>query len=163
MNPFARFVVVGDGKFLETMKLMTEVAGLSGVVTFTGALYGDDLVSLMRSFTALINTSLRYESETFCIANVEAMALGVPVVSFGIGGVGEYLTHSENGLIVDSFDEAEGVAAAMAEQVVALLYDEGNVNRDEIGKAAAGTVKVKKLEIQDLATKYEELYEELVW
>ena len=27
MNPFARFVVVGDGKFLEAMKLMAEVAG----------------------------------------------------------------------------------------------------------------------------------------
>lgn len=139
------------------------VAGLSSVITFAGALYGDDLVSLMRSFTALINTSLRFESETFCIANVEAMALGVPVVSFGIGGVGEYLSHSKNGLVVDSFEEADGVATAMAEQVAVLLYGKGGVDRDQISKAAVRTVKGKKLEIQDLATKYEELYEELVY
>jgi glycosyltransferase involved in cell wall biosynthesis len=41
----------------------------------------------------LVNPSLRAWSETFCIANVEAMAAGLPVVSFGVGGTGEYLRH----------------------------------------------------------------------
>ncbi len=33
---------------------------------------------------------LRYLSETFCIANTEAMAAGVALATFGVGGVGEY-------------------------------------------------------------------------
>ena len=39
----------------------------------------------------VVNPSLRSVAETFCIVNVEAMALGIPVVSFKAGGVGEYL------------------------------------------------------------------------
>ena len=39
----------------------------------------------------LVNPSLRGWSETFCIANIEAMATGVPVVTFAVGGIGEYV------------------------------------------------------------------------
>jgi glycosyltransferase involved in cell wall biosynthesis len=38
----------------------------------------------------LVNPSLS-ESETFCVANIEAMALGIPLVSFGTSGQSEYL------------------------------------------------------------------------
>ena len=39
----------------------------------------------------LVNPSLRDWSETFCIANIEAMALGIPLVTFAVGGVGQYV------------------------------------------------------------------------
>jgi glycosyltransferase involved in cell wall biosynthesis len=71
VEPFARFVVVGDGDFLSTMKNMATVKGIKYAFKFTGAKYGDELVDIMRTFDVLINPSLRYESETFCIANVE--------------------------------------------------------------------------------------------
>ena len=49
-----------------------------------------DVISFLRSIDLLINPSLRAWAETFCIVNIEAMACGIPVVSFGAGGTGEY-------------------------------------------------------------------------
>ena len=51
--------------------------------------YGDDLVRSLAAMDVLVNPSLRAWSETFCIVNVEAMAMGVPLVSFGVGGIRE--------------------------------------------------------------------------
>jgi len=55
--------------------------------------------------------------ETFCITNLEAMALGIPVVSFGIGGVSDYLRHEFNGFIAPQptpLSLAETVQSAFA-------------------------------------------------
>ena len=42
-----------------------------------------------------------------------------------------------------------------------MLFD-NEINRKKISEAAAATVEEKKLKIQDLAAKYEELYMSLV-
>ena len=34
----------------------------------------------------------RDHSETFCVANLEALAMSLPLVTFGIGGVGQYVS-----------------------------------------------------------------------
>ena len=49
------------------------------------------MASLLASLDVMVNPSLRAWSETLCIANVEAMAMRLPVVTFGVGGVGEYV------------------------------------------------------------------------
>ena len=39
----------------------------------------------------MVNPSVRDWSETFCIANIEAMAMLIPLVTFAVGGVGQYV------------------------------------------------------------------------
>lgn len=51
-----------------------------------------DVPHALSGVDVLVNPSLRAWSETYCIANVEAMAMGVPLVTFAAGGVGEYVT-----------------------------------------------------------------------
>ena len=65
-------------------------------MNFTGGVYDRRQLSsrLSRTVNIMVNPSLRAWSETFCIANTEAMAAGLPIVSFGVGGIGEYLTSS---------------------------------------------------------------------
>lgn len=60
-------------------------------VEFTGGIYGEHLLAAhLTSLDVIVNPSLRAWAETFCIANTEAFASGASVVSFGVGGVGEY-------------------------------------------------------------------------
>jgi glycosyltransferase involved in cell wall biosynthesis len=55
-------------------------------------------VSVPNNFPALsivdvvINPSVRGWSETFCIANIEAMSMSLPLVTFAAGGVGQYVS-----------------------------------------------------------------------
>jgi len=86
LEPFAQFVVVGEGKLRKVLEQEADFLGITSNVRFLGALYGADLTAAMRGVDIIVNPSMRFESETFCIANLEAMALGIPIVSFGIGG-----------------------------------------------------------------------------
>ncbi|KAJ1451414.1 hypothetical protein M885DRAFT_15428 [Pelagophyceae sp. CCMP2097] len=105
----------------------------------------------------LVNPSLRAWSETFCIANIEAMALGVPVVSFGVGGVGEYLRGGggakANGALVNST-----APEALADAVVELLRDA--VLRRRLGANARRTV-LESFHVDDQIRKYADLYTSL--
>jgi len=56
--------------------------------------------------------------ESFSLAGIEALAAGTPVVSFGLGGLGEWLRDGENGLIV-----ADGDVVDLAYQIGRLLDD----------------------------------------
>jgi glycosyltransferase involved in cell wall biosynthesis len=56
-----------------------------------GGIYGEHhLAAHLTSLDIIVNPSLRAWAETFCIANAEAFASGASLVSFGVGGVGEY-------------------------------------------------------------------------
>jgi len=91
------FVVIGDGSLRERLEDLARGLGLRKV-TFAGALYGDELPAALGELDIVVNPSMK-QSETFCIVNIEAMAMGVPVVSFGAGGVVDYLVHGVNGAI----------------------------------------------------------------
>ena len=56
-----------------------------------GWLSGDEYIKAVSNMSILINPSLRAWSETFCIVNIEVMSLGIPIVTFGVGGIGEYI------------------------------------------------------------------------
>lgn len=85
------FLVIGDGPLRYDLEDMTGWLGISSHVTFTGWLSRAALKARLQSVDMLVNPSLRAWSETFCIMNIEAMALRVPIVSFGVGGIGEYI------------------------------------------------------------------------
>mgnify|MGYP001424211494 CR=1 FL=1 len=88
-RPLARVVFVGDGAARSQCELLTRAYGLEHRVSFVGAVYGAEKVaSYYASFDLIVQPALRAWSETFCIANLEAMASARPVVSFGVGGVG---------------------------------------------------------------------------
>jgi len=90
--PHASFVVLGDGPMRKPLEEFGARLGLRSRLHFTGGVYDQSaLASLLASLDVMVNPSLRAWSETLCIANVEAMAMRLPVVTFGVGGVGEYV------------------------------------------------------------------------
>ena len=162
-RPDARFVVIGDGKARRVVEEMAAARGLlepdAEVMTFTGAKYGDDLTELMRGIDVLVGPSLRYESETFCIANVEAMSMEIPLVTFGIGGVGSYLQHDVNGIVIDDFETPARAVEKLAEEIVKLVDDKAK--RERLGSGGGKTSFEFRID-GGFMVKYEQLYESMV-
>ena len=108
------FVIVGGGVIPRHLHHLARQLGVAPWLTFRGAVY-DDVAGELGQFDVIVNPSLRSTSETFCIVNVEAMAVGVPVISFGSGGVMDYLMDGVNGLLVD---ERQVTGKGMAKKVL---------------------------------------------
>ncbi len=90
-NPLARFTIVGDGALRQSLENLADRLQITWAVHFTGWVSGTDLPGLLAGVDIVINPSLRAWSETFCIANIEVMSMGVPLVTFAVGGIGEYV------------------------------------------------------------------------
>lgn len=89
-------MLVGDGPLRSALQRRVEQRGISGAVTFTGAL--SDVRAALKTFDVFVLPSL---SETFSNAALEAMAMQVPVILTRTGGASEMIEHGKQGYIVD--------------------------------------------------------------
>jgi glycosyltransferase involved in cell wall biosynthesis len=115
--PNARLVVIGDGPDRDRLEAAARDAGAGDRVEFRGALPRLDALAVVAGSTAALLTS---EWENFPHSAVEALAVGVPVVSTAVGGVPEIVRDGENGLLIPVGD-VDAVAAAMTR----VLSDDG--------------------------------------
>jgi glycosyltransferase involved in cell wall biosynthesis len=84
---------------------------------------------------------------------LEAQALGIPVVSRDVGGVGEVIESGANGLLVNSADPA-----SLASECVALLRDEARRN----AMARFADKRAADFDVRGTAVQVSELYASLV-
>lgn len=101
-----RAVVVGQGPLESRTRSAATELGLDDVVTFTG--FRADAVRVLAGADVFVLSSLW---EGLPVALMEAAALGVPIVSTGVGGVAETVADGVQGLLVEP---AEPVALADA-------------------------------------------------
>jgi glycogen(starch) synthase len=92
-----KLVLVGDGPERAELELLGQQLGLEKSLLFYGPLEHKDVLKMLRCCEFFIMPSRR---EAFGIVNLEAMAAQKAVVAMAVGGVPEYLTHMENGLLV---------------------------------------------------------------
>lgn len=90
----------GDGSFQDTQKL-AEALNLKDSVIFTGVLPKEQWHALSLDYDVFINTTT---IDNTPVSVMEAMALGLPVVSTRVGGLPYLLSDGEDGLLVDSGD-----------------------------------------------------------
>lgn len=90
--PQTRFRVVGEGYLLPALRELAARLRLAAVTEFAQWVPHERLPRALRDVQLVLNPSLWAAAETFCIANIEALALGVPLATFGVGGVGEYFS-----------------------------------------------------------------------
>jgi phosphatidylinositol alpha-mannosyltransferase len=106
--PDASFVVVGEGKDRESLRLLTEPA--LARVDMRGAVENAEVPAYHAACEVFVASATGQES--FGIAVVEAMAAGLPVVASDIPGYREVVTDGVDGLLVPPRDP-EALAAGL--------------------------------------------------
>ena len=108
----ADFIMIGDGP------LRTEIAALAARigarVNFTGWVDRSRLPLLLENVDVVMQPTLRHQAETYCISNVEAMAAGIPIVTFAVGGQLEYITNQTNAIVATTPAPEELAHAAIS-------------------------------------------------
>jgi glycosyltransferase involved in cell wall biosynthesis len=93
--PGSRFLLVGGGKQEANLRTLASTLGLDDRLTFTG------LTREMESVYAATDLlALTSDTEGTPHVLLEAMGSGIPVVSTSVGGIPEFITHEEHGLLV---------------------------------------------------------------
>ena len=120
-HPSASLTMVGPDKdgSLQTTKDFADSIGVA--VNFTGQLAKEDWWQLASEHDIFINTT---HFDNTPISVMEAMALGLPVVSTNVGGIPYLLADKENALLVNDDDDKE-----MTETILDLLNDKVRANQ----------------------------------
>jgi glycosyltransferase involved in cell wall biosynthesis len=150
--PGARFVLVGEGKddgTLGELKRLARELGIADRSHFPG--YRSDLLPVYSSFDLFILSSRR---EGLPNSILEAMALGIPVVTTDVAGAKELVVDGETGVVMPQQD-VEGLASAM----LSILGE--NDRRLRMGLAGRRRVE-SEFSFSNRLRKIEDLYEEVV-
>lgn len=107
--PGARLVLVGDGPERAELERLAASSAAAERVRFLGLRTRDEALRVVAGAEAGLLSS---DWENLPHSAVEALSVGVPVVSTAVGGVPEFVTDGENGLLVPAGD-AEALAAAL--------------------------------------------------
>ncbi|WP_409343193.1 1,4-alpha-glucan branching protein domain-containing protein [Paenibacillus sp. MBLB4367] len=125
--PDAKFVIGGKGPLLDELKQRVQEMKVDSKVAFTGFIDDETRNQLLGLASAAVFPSLY---EPFGIVALEAMALGAPVIVSDVGGLGEIVSHGEDGYKVIPGDvpslvlhivkmlKEEDAAGAMAERAL---------------------------------------------
>lgn len=112
-------VVVGDGPQRAALERAVDRAGMRDWVHLTGRLPHRSIRTLYRRADVFVAPA---RLESFGIAALEARAAGLPVIGMGHAGVGTFISHGREGLLVD--DDRE-LAAAIAQITIDATTREG--------------------------------------
>ncbi len=142
----AKFVLVGEGNLRKSIEARANELDIADRLVFTGAV--KDVRPYLSACDAFVLTS---HSEGSPRALLEAMAMGMPVVSTTAGGVVEIAEHERNALLVPT-RSPEPLATAM----LRVMRDEGL--RKRIGAAAAKRIR-EHFSRKTMLDRHVELYE----
>ncbi|WP_333875285.1 glycosyltransferase family 4 protein [Flavobacterium sp.] len=114
--PEAQLCMIGPKKDDSFEKTVRFAKKHKVAVSFTGKLSKEEWIAVSKDFNVFINTT---HFDNTPISVIEAMALGLPVVSTKVGGIPFLLQHEENALLV-----ADNDVNAMVQQIERLFEDE---------------------------------------
>ena len=111
--PGAEVVLVGD-RADATLQSAVKALGITDAVSFIPYLTAAELVPWLQSLDVFVISS---HQEGLCIAALQAMSCGAPVISTRCGGPEEYVIDDETGFLVD------GEPASLADAICRVLGD----------------------------------------
>ncbi len=149
--PGVEVVFAGGGTEREPLERLAGELGLLHIVRFAGALPRTELLRAMGEAALVVVPS---RDEAFGLVNIEAMAMGTPVVASRVGGIPEIVRDGVDGLLFEP-----GNAEELAACLVRLLKD-GEL-RAEMGRNARQRF-LEEFESSRMAKKQADWLEELV-
>ena len=142
--PDAEFVLVGDGPLRQELEREAASLGHGASAIFLGD--RQDMSAVLASLDVAVNTS---DSESLSNVILEAMAAGLPVVAYDVGGNSELLT-AERGALISAGNET-----GFADAVEKFLADSGL--RQQLG-ANARQFAQENFSLDRVRQRYVELY-----
>jgi glycosyltransferase involved in cell wall biosynthesis len=142
--PDAEFVLVGDGPLRPELENEASSLGLGASAIFLGD--RQDMPAVLASLDVAVLTS---DSESLSNVILEAMAAGLPVVAYSVGGNSELLSHQRGALI------PAGNETSFADAVEKLLAD--SALREQLGRNARQFAN-ENFSLDRVRQRYEELY-----
>lgn len=122
--PDTKLIIIGDGPRFENLKLKVENLKLGGTVSLTGLLSREKVLKYLRaSDVFVLNTA--YEGMSHQL--LEAMSLGVPIVTTDAGGNPELIRDGESGFLVKFNDKkafADRISKLLSDSVLAKQFAE---------------------------------------
>ena len=106
--------IIGDGPFSEEIRKLAVALGVDKSITLRGELLPDDVARHLRDADAFCMASF---AEGLPISIMEAMAIGVPVVTTWIGGIPELAQHNVTAITVPPAN-SEALATAIKRLVL---------------------------------------------
>ncbi len=142
----AELWLIGDGQEMDAVKSIFQQSEFEKDVRYWGL--QRDVAPLLAQSDLLLMTSL-YES--FCLAALEAMACGVPVLATKVGGLPEVVVDGETGFLFPVGDLDSAVRLA-----VSLLSDP--IRHQTVRDAAAR--RARRFGCKEIVPVYEALYQQ---
>ncbi len=99
-HPGIQFIIVGDGKELNSLKQKADALGIQDSVILPG--FRNDIERFYQAFDCFVITSFE---EGLCSSILEAQCCGVPVVATRAGGIPEIVIDKNTGLLIDKSDK----------------------------------------------------------
>ena len=146
--PNVEFVLVGDGPLRQELEQEAASLGLGASAIFLGD--RQDMPAVLASLDVAVNTS---DSESLSNVILEAMAAGLPVVAYEVGGNSELLSPQRGTLI------PAGNEAAFADALQKLLAD--SALRQHLGGNARRFAQ-ENFSLDHVRQRYAELYAALL-
>lgn len=144
----SKILMVGDGPERYGLEELCTQLGLCDRVIFVGKVRETQEVLEISDLFILPS-----ETESFGLAALEAMAMGVPVISSNTGGIPEVNIHGKTGFMSDVGDVED-----MAKNALYILEDEDR--KKEFKNNALEQSKVFDIDV--IVSQYEELYKTMV-
>lgn len=113
--PEARLEIIGDGPLKTPCIQLAKALSVDDRITFSGAQSHDYVLKAMSRASGFIQHSVRApdgDMEGTPVGVLEAMGMGLPVVSTRHGGIRDIVHEGETGLLVNEYD-AKGMAEAL--------------------------------------------------
>ncbi|MBX2950709.1 MAG: N-acetyl-alpha-D-glucosaminyl L-malate synthase BshA [Crocinitomicaceae bacterium] len=144
----SKLLLVGDGPDRLLAERTCRALGIEDRVIFTGKIVGTERVLEMCDAFLLPS-----ETESFGLAALEAMAVGVPVISSNTGGIPEVNQHGFSGYLSNVGDVEN-----MAKNAISMLESDEILAQFKLNAKK----RSEEFELSAILPMYEELYEKVV-
>jgi glycosyltransferase involved in cell wall biosynthesis len=145
--------IYGDGPLAKQLEEWIEEHGMTGDVSLKGDRTQQELISVYQNATFFILTPVQTEDgDRDGIPNVlvEAMAVGLPVITTAVSGIPELVEHNLNGLLYQSHD-----AQSIASGIIELLRNAEK--RRQLGEAGSKKVR-EQFDVTQAAKRLKSLF-----
>jgi len=146
--PEVKLEIIGEGPYKKKLQQKTKKMKLTKYVHFHG--FSPDVEKELAKMDLYVQPSL---SESFGLAIVQAMSVGLPVVATRTGGISELITEEKSGILVEPSNPKQ-----LREAIIKILRDKDLAKR--MGEMARKE-SIVRFNLKDMIEEVEKAYEEV--